>query len=93
MGAATGYSWQWKITVCEYNVMYHSLGVQKEVATGAHKTVDLHDADKGAMMAEGQATLEPPGNPGYMSMDFCTCDTGYRVHLGRVDETSKDIKE
>ena len=45
------------------------------------------------MKAEGQARLELPGNPGYTSMDFCTCDTGYRVHVGRGDDTLKDIKE
>ena len=37
------------------------------------------------MKVEGQARLELPRNPGYMSMDFCMCNTGCRVHVGRVD--------
>ena len=67
-------------------------GGPKEVPGGAQSTVGLYDADKGAMKAEGQAKLELPRNPGYTSMDFCVCDTGYRVHVGRGDDTSRDIR-
>ena len=45
------------------------------------------------MKAEGQARRELPRNPGYMSMDFCTCVTGYGVHAGRRDNTGQGIKE
>ena len=43
------------------------------------------------MKAEGPARLELPGNPSYASVDFCMCDTGCRVHVGRGVDTSKDI--
>ena len=33
--------------------------------------------DMQAMTAEGQARLEPPGNPGYVSTDYCTLAVGY----------------
>ena len=44
------------------------------------------------MKAQGQARFELPTNPDYTSMDLCICNTGCRVHVGRGDDTSKDIK-
>ena len=44
-----------------------------------------NDVDKGAMKAEGHARLEPFENPGHASLDFCTCVTGYMVHMVRAD--------
>ena len=45
------------------------------------------------MKAEGQARRMLPRNPGYTSMDFCTCLTGYGVHAGRGDDTVQDFKD
>ena len=36
--------------------------------------------DQGAMKAEGQARLEPPRNPGYVTTDFCVCAAGSGLH-------------
>ena len=41
---------------------------------------------KKPMKAKRQARLELSRNPGYTSMDFCMCDTGCRVQVGRVDD-------
>ena len=67
-------------------------GSKRGARGGAQSTLGLQDADKGAMKAEGQARPELPTNPGYTSMDFSMRDTGYRVHVRRGDDTSKDIK-
>ena len=44
------------------------------------------------MKAEGRARLELPINLCYTCMDFCMCDTAWRVHVGRGDYASKDIR-
>ena len=44
------------------------------------------------MKAEGQAGPEPPRNPGYASLDLCTCATGCKVHMVRGDGPSKGTK-
>ena len=57
----------------------------------AHSNDGLYDVDKGAMKAEGQARVELPRSPGYISMDFCMFDTGCRVHMVRRDGMPKDV--
>ena len=37
----------------------------------------VHCGDMGAMKAEGQARLEPPGNPGYAYTGSCVLAEGY----------------
>ena len=37
----------------------------------------VHYGDMEAMKAEGQARLEPPGNPGYASTGYCMLAVGY----------------
>ena len=58
------------------------LGDPKEVPGGAPSNDGQKNAGKGAMNAEGQARLELPRNPGYVSVASCMCDTGCRVHVG-----------
>ena len=43
----------------------------------------IHYGDMGAMKAEGQARLEPPRNPGSVSMGYCMLAMGY-VESGMV---------
>ena len=44
---------------------------------------DVHNEDQGAMKAEGQARLEPPRSPGYVSTGFCVCADGSGLHRVR----------
>ena len=37
----------------------------------------VHCGDMGAMIAEGQARLEPPRNPGYAHTGYCVLAEGY----------------
>ena len=37
------------------------------------------------MKAEGQARLEPPRNPSYVSIKLCTCVAGCEVHMVQGD--------
>ena len=43
-------------------------------------------------MAEGQARLEPPKNPGYVSSGLCVCGAGCGMHNVRGDERPKGGK-
>ena len=47
---------------------------------------DVLKGDQGAMKAEGQARLEPPRNPGWVSTDLCVCAAGCGIHRVRGDE-------
>ena len=47
---------------------------------GQRRVRDVHYEDQGALKAEGQARLEPPRNPGYVSTGFCMCAAGSVLH-------------
>ena len=78
--------------MCIYTIIYLGLGAQKRCPGLTQSTYGLNDADKGAMKAQGEARLELPKNPGSTSVDFCMCGTGCKVHVGRGDEMTQDIR-
>ena len=66
-------------------LIYNTVAPTKGSPRWARSTCVLNDADEGAMKAEGKARLEPPRNPGYASLDLCTCAAGCGVHMVRGD--------
>ena len=53
-----------------YRMLLYSTG------GGLRSVRDVQYEDQGAMKAKGQARLEPPRNPSYVSTDFCVCTAG-----------------
>ena len=53
MGAATGYWWQWNITVRIYTMMYLGLGVQKRCPGGTKYCWPIRCGEKGGNEGSG----------------------------------------
>ena len=66
-------------------VIYNAVSPTAGSLRWGHSTSVVHNEDKGAMKAKGQARLELPRNPGYASLDWCVCATSCKVHVVRGD--------
>ena len=60
-----GYDYELRRAQSCYRLLLYSTG------GGLHWVRDVRYEDQGAMQAEGQARLEPPRNPSYVSTGFC----------------------
>ena len=64
---------QRRVWGCYWMLLYHTRGDLRWVGGVQYE-------DQGAMKAEGQARLEPPRNPGYVSTGCCVCAAGSGLH-------------